>query len=58
MIATCIEQNDNKSHVLHEVRNTIDGREYRIVFSTECPMTAIKIAYEVPLTYWEEIGND
>jgi hypothetical protein len=55
MIATCIEQNDNKSHVLHEVRNTIDGREYRIVFSTECPMTAIKIAYEVPLTYWEEV---
>lgn len=58
MIATCIEQDDNARKVLHEVRNTIDGKEYRITFSAECPMTAIKIAYEVPLTYWEEIGND
>lgn len=55
MIATCIQQDDNAKQVLHEVRNTIDGREYRIVFSAECPMTAIKIAREVPLTYWEEV---
>jgi DUF1365 family protein len=55
MIATCIEQDDNARKVLHEVRNTFDGKEYRIVFSDECPITAIKIAYEVPLTYWEEV---
>jgi hypothetical protein len=55
MIAICIEQNDEYKKVLHEVRNTVDGKEYRIVFSAECPMTAIKIANEVPLTYWEEI---
>ena len=55
MIATCIQQDDSAKQVLHEVRNTIDGREYRIVFSAECPMTAIKIANEVPLTYWEEV---
>ncbi len=55
MIATCIRDNRWSKHVLHEVRNTFDGKEYRIVFSAECPMTAIKIAREVPLTYWEEI---
>ena len=55
MIARCLEQDDNAKQVLHEVRNTFDGKQYRIVFSAECPMTAIKIAYEVPLTYWEEV---
>jgi DUF1365 family protein len=55
MIARCLEQDDNAKQVLHEVRNTFDGKQYRIVFSAECPMQAIKIAYEVPLTYWEEV---
>ena len=55
MIATCREQDDTARKVMHEVRNTIDGKEYRITFSAECPMTAIKIAHEVPLTYWEEV---
>ena len=55
MQARCIEQNDDKSHVSHEVTNTIDGGEYRLVLSAECPMTAIKIAREVPLTYWEKL---
>ena len=55
MIARCIQQDDNAKQVLHEVINTFDGKQYRIVFSAECPMNAIKIAREVPLTYWEEI---
>ena len=55
MIARCIEDNDEAKQVLHEVINTFDGKQYRITFSAECPMTAIKIAREVPLTYWEEV---
>ena len=56
MQARCIERNDDKSHVSHEVLNTIDGSDYRIVLSAECPMTAIKIAREVPITYWEKLN--
>jgi hypothetical protein len=55
MQAICIEQNDEKSHVMHEVRNTFDGKEYVIKLSAECPITAMKIASAVPLTYWEEV---
>ena len=55
MIAKCIEQNDSKSHVRHEVINTFDGKQYRLELSAKCPMTAIKIANEVPLTYWEQL---
>ena len=55
MIATCIEDNRWAKLVLHEVRNTVDGKDYRITLSAECPVTAIKIANEVPLTYWEEV---
>ena len=55
MIATCIEDNRWAKLVLHEVRNTVDGKDYRITLSAECPVTAIKIAHEVPLTYWEEV---
>ena len=55
MIATCIEDNDEAKRVLHEVRNTVDGKDYRITLSAECPVTAMKIANEVPLTYWEEM---
>jgi hypothetical protein len=58
MEAICIHQDDSKDKVLHRVTTTVDDKKYQITFSAECPMTAIKIAYEVPLTYWEEIGND
>ena len=55
MIAECIQQDDTKKQVLHRVTNTVDGKKYQIVFSAECPITAMKIAHEVPLTYWEEV---
>jgi hypothetical protein len=50
----CIEQNDAQARVLHQVHCTLDGVKYKIKFSAPCPMTAIKIAREVPLTYWEK----
>ena len=56
MIATCIEDNDSESHVLHEVRQTIDCITYSITLSAEAPDMALKIAYEIPLTYWKEEG--
>jgi len=55
--ATCIEQNDDKPHVMHEVRGSEDGINYRIEISSECPMTAIKIATFVPLSYWEKYND-
>ena len=55
MEAICIHQDDSKDKVLHRVTTTVDGKKYQITFSAECPMTAIKIAHGVPLTYWEEI---
>jgi hypothetical protein len=55
MIATCIEMNDDKSHVLHEVCNMFDGKKYTITLSAEAPDLALKIAQEIPLTYWKEI---
>jgi hypothetical protein len=54
MIATCIEMNDDKSHVLHEVKQTLDGLSYSITLSAEAPDLALKIAREIPLTYWKE----
>jgi hypothetical protein len=54
MIATCIEDNDGESHVLHEVRQTLDGMRYSITLSAEAPDLALKIAREIPLTYWKE----
>ena len=56
MIATCIEDNDGKSHVLHEVKQTLDGLSYSITLSAEAPDLALRIAQEIPLTYWKEIG--
>ena len=56
MQAECIQQDDSKDKVLHRITNTVDGKTYEIVFSAECPMTAIKIANEVPLTYWKEVA--
>ena len=52
MIATCIEMNDDKSHVLHEVRQTLDGLSYSITLSAEAPDLALRIAQEISLTYW------
>ena len=54
MIATCIEDNDGESHVLHEVTQTLDGMRYSITLSAEAPDLALKIAREIPLTYWKE----
>lgn len=54
MIATCIEDNADKSHVLHEVKQTLDGLSYSITLSAEAPDLALKIAREIPLTYWKE----
>lgn len=55
MQAECIYQDDTKDKVLHRVTNTVDGKAYQITFSAECPIMAIRIAQEVPLTYWEEV---
>ena len=55
MIATCIEDNDGESHVLHKVEQTLDGLSYSITLSAEAPDLALKIAREIPLTYWKEI---
>lgn len=55
MIATCIEQDDNKSHVLHEVCSVFDGKKYTITLSAEAPDVALRIAGEIPITYWKEI---
>ena len=49
----CIEQDDNKGKVMHEVHGTLDGVQYKIRFNAPCPMTAIEIARRVPLIYWE-----
>jgi hypothetical protein len=56
MIATCIEDNDDESHVLHEVHQSLDGVLYTITLSAEAPDLALKIAQEIPLTYWKEEG--
>jgi hypothetical protein len=56
MIATCIEHNDSESHVLHEVHQSLDGVLYTITLLAEAPDLALRIAQEIPLTYWKEIG--
>jgi hypothetical protein len=55
MNAECLHQDDTKDKVLHRVTNTIDGKTYQLIFNAECPVTAMKIAREVPLSYWEEV---
>lgn len=50
----CIEQDDAQEKVLHRVHCTFDGVKYKIQFSAPCPLTAIKIANEVPIEYWEK----
>jgi len=52
--AECIEQDDAKAQVLHRIRGEYDGVKYKIQFSAPCPMTAINIAREVPIQYWEK----
>jgi hypothetical protein len=54
LFAECIEQNDAQEKVLHRVHGTLDGVKYKIQFSAPCPLTAIKIAIEVPIQYWEK----
>ena len=55
MIATCIEDNDGESHVLHEVHQSLDGVMYSITLSAEAPDLALRIAQEIPLTYWKQV---
>jgi hypothetical protein len=50
----CIEQDDTQAKVLHRVYGTWEGVKYKIQFSAPCPMTAIKIANEIPVQYWEK----
>jgi hypothetical protein len=57
MLATCIEQNDLKDYVLHEVLNIVDGINYRLIINAQCPAHALKIAYEVSLTNWEKYNE-
>lgn len=52
--AECIEQDDTKKQVLHQVHTTVDGEKYKLTFKALCPMTAIAVAREVPLKYWEK----
>ena len=51
--AECIEQNDAKKEVLHRIRGDVDGTKYKIQFNAPCPMTAIKIARNLPIACWE-----
>jgi len=53
MTSRCIEQDDSKTHVLHEVHTVADGLTHRITLSAVCPMTAVEIAREIPLEHWE-----
>jgi hypothetical protein len=49
----CIEQDDERGLVMHEVHGSLDGVKYKIKFNAPCPMTAIEIAKRVPTAYWE-----
>lgn len=49
----CIEQDDDREEVMHEVHASLDGVKYRIKFTASCPMIAIKIAQRIPTVYWE-----
>ena len=53
MTSRCIEQDDSKTHVLHEVHTVADGLTHKITLSAVCPMTAVEIAREIPLEHWE-----
>jgi hypothetical protein len=39
--AKCIEQDDTKKRVLHEVSYVVAGVDRKMVVSAECPVTAI-----------------
>ena len=52
--AECIEQDDSKHQVMHQVHTTVDGNKYKLTLKAVCPMTAIEVAREVPLQYWEQ----
>jgi hypothetical protein len=49
----CIEQDDERELVMHEVHASLDGVKYKLKFNAPCPMTAIEIAKRVPTVYWE-----
>ena len=57
MTSRCIEQDDSKTHVLHEVHTVADGQAYRITLSAVCPMTAVEIAREIPLEQWQVVNT-
>ena len=57
MTSRCIEQDDSKTHVLHEVHTVADGQTYRITLSAVCPMTAVEIAREIPLEQWQVVNT-
>lgn len=50
----CIEQDDERGLVMHEVHASLDGVKYKLKFYAPCPMTAIDIARKVPITHWEK----
>mgnify|MGYP003347563071 FL=1 len=50
----CIEQDDERELVMHEVHGSLDGVKYMLKFKAPCPMTAIEIARQVPIQYWEK----
>jgi len=52
--AECIEQDDSKEQVMHQVRATYHDDKYIIKLKALCPMTAIEIARGVPIQYWEK----
>jgi hypothetical protein len=52
--AECIEQDDSKEQVMHQVHATYHDEKYTIKFKALCPMTAIEIAKSIPITYWEK----
>jgi hypothetical protein len=43
-IAKCIEQDDSRQYVLHEVEAEEDGVTYVLKVVAECPITAIDVA--------------
>jgi hypothetical protein len=52
--AECIEQDDSKEQVMHQVHAIYHDEKYTIKLKALCPMTAIAIAREVPIQYWEK----
>jgi hypothetical protein len=52
----CIEQDDDKLFVLHEVFTRVDGAEYKLKLSAQCPVNAIEIARSIPIKHWEKLN--